>query len=297
MLMFAKKIDTSSAPAPKLQRNAVIAVLSIHQWTSRKKDEDVGREVAANHNAAKNAITIWKKVMENPIINDLARIRAEAGKYHRYVTTPWERGKGLLHVKKHKEYSNKMEFWRLEHANLAEQLILQFTVLVENEKRRLNGLWKQRDYPLPDRLIEMFGFQYRFEPIPDANDMRVNLSQQEVEVLRQQWEALEKDRLAKAEAEIWTRIQVKLQKVVKTLSDPNKQFHKTLMEDIKRLIEVVPYLNLTGNIEIESVCQDIEDTVIRPVKELRKSVSERANTAKSAEEILEKVTGILVTTS
>lgn len=293
MYMFATKRENQSFPAPKLQRSALIAVLSIHQWQARRKDEEVGREVANHHNAATNAITTWKKVMDNHLITDLNRIRTEAGKYHHFVTTPWEKGKGLLHIAKHQEYSTKMEFLRLEHKNLADQLISQYAMLVENEKQRLNGLWKARDYPSAACLGEMFGFEYRFEPIPDADDMRVNLSHQEVQHLRKQWEALEKERLANAEKEIYYRIQEKLKRVVDTLSDPTKQFQKTMMEDVKELIDVIPYLNFTGNPDIEDMRQRIESTVFKPDKALRKNYMERAYTMKSANEILSKVEGIM----
>lgn len=171
-----------------------------------------------------------------------------------------------------------------------EQAIAQFfsnyNTVINDARVRLNGMFKESDYPTRSEIEDKFRFRTSFMPVPDS-DIRVGLVSGEVDKLRTSIESELNNRLADAVKDIWSRIKTTVGHMRDKLADSEAIFRDSLFENLQELIELLPCLNVTDDVHIASVCKSLKGLMADPGN-VRNNPALRAAKADEAEVILNK---------
>jgi hypothetical protein len=271
-----------------LSHRGMLANLKIRQWSGRKQDKKVTRQIEKDHNA-KNAGRFNKILIDEDELREIQKVGSAARAYYYESTLPWgDNGDRLLSAKNIFIFLQAMRKFREEYENATETFIKKFPELKMLAKKRLNGMYDENDYPTVSVLSSKFLLKVETMPIADVDDFRVAMDPEEVEKLKVQIEDSIKERIYQATQDIWGRIQTAVNHMYEKLSDKDGKFHNTLVSNIEELIELLPRLNFTNDPSIDQVISDMKSLLVNP-EVLRTDPTTRSKTTQDAKSILDKV--------
>ena len=274
----------------QLQNKALLLTLNCSQWTARKYDKSVSREVESNHQA-KDAGRYNKLLVPAASLKPIANMIGKIRDYHESVTLPWmNEGQRVLPAKLYLEYTQQMRGMRDSFNALVDEFYNNYPTLIKEARLKLGTMYDPGEYPPPDVIRGKFDLGFRFEPIPDAADFRVDIDADDVKAIRaditrnistQQHDALQ---------HCWGRLREVVSKIEERLSDPDAIFRDSLIENARSLIKILPALNLLEDPELEAARTAVEHRLcmISPQR-LRDDKAVRAQTAQAASEILQRM--------
>ncbi len=273
-----------------LSEKSLLVHLNIKAWSARKYDRKVTDEVNQKHNA-KDAGRFNKVLVAKEHLQAIQQIANEARAFHYDNTLPWsDNGERLLPADNYFEYIQKVAEIKDKYESKVGKLILAYPAMIEQAKVELNGLFNEKDYPL--NIGERFALKASFMPVPDVQDIRINLSEKEVNEIRQNVESEINDRFAAAQKSIYDRIIEQLKHMHDRLSNTETVFRNSLFDNILSLVELLPRLNVTGDPNIKTLCKDLRSLYIDP-EIVRESKKLRADKAKEVESMLSKIDAFL----
>jgi hypothetical protein len=158
--------------------------------------------------------------------------------------------------------------------------------------QRLNGLFNPNDYPDPVKIRSKFGVDIVISPLPDSNDFRVGLQEEEINRIQTEIADREKQLLARAMKDCWNRLYEVVKHMSLKLSDKEATFRDSLVGNIINLVGLLPKLNLTNDHHLETMRKDIETKLTgASPDDLRNSKPIRKQVAQQATEILDQMAG------
>ena len=167
-----------------LHTRAMLANLSIRSWSARKYDRKVTEETNAAHGAGADA----GRYNKNLLPGDAASYKAltshiSAARLRHYAQSlPWsDAGWRLLPVKNYQAYQDQTRDDQHTFDTLLAEFLRDYPALRDAARLQLNGLWNEDDYPRD--LAARFSFAVDFSPVPQEGDYRVELSQEEIDIL------------------------------------------------------------------------------------------------------------------
>lgn len=271
-----------------LSEKVIVFNLKISMWTAKKMDKNVTKEVEDNHNAKDagrfNKILIAKKDLAN-----LNQIASEARKYHIEQTLPWDDNGGrLLPSTNYYTYIEKQMEFKDKFDKAVDEFISVYPALMEDAKNFLNTMFSENDYPSVNKLRKKFDFKTEPSPIGNLDDIRISVSQTEIDRLKQEVEQNTYKKIANATKDLWSRIKESVQHMYERLSDKDAKFKNSLVENIRDLVDLLPRLNFTNDSDINEAIEDMKLLLVEP-DELRKNSFTRKDTARNAKELLNKI--------
>ena len=276
-----------------LHEKAMLIFLTISQWTARKYDKTVSEEVADKYNAHRDAGRYNKSLIEQDELKELQKNNNAARTFHYENTLPWtDDGNRILPSANYFNYIAEQQKFKSRAGVLAAQFCDRYQELVKRQITRLNGLYNLCDYPDAATIRRKFNFDIIITPLPDSQDFRVNLQNEEIDKIRNQIAAREKDLIAKAMEDCWKRLYNVVSHMAEKLNDQKATFRDSLVGNIVELVQLLPKLNLTDNQELETMRKQIEARLIRVKPDtLRSSKTIRRQVAKEASAILDTMAG------
>lgn len=273
----------------KIQEKAMLVKLSISLWSGRKLDRKITAEVNAEHGAANDAGRYNKLLISSGEIKKIEKIRNKIYMYHTEQTLPWTDGERLLPSVNFFEYRNEIDKLKNEFFTAVNEFLTNYNMLVDDAKVRLNGMFNINDYPTASHIQKKFDVSIEILPIPDSADFRVDLNNENVVEIQNQINETVKDRIKETVNDIYSRLQTAVNHTAETLSDNDKIFRNSLIDNIKDLILLLPKLNITGDAELDIILNDCKQLLVDP-ELLRDNSLIRQDTAQTAKEISEKIT-------
>ena len=272
---------------PRLDEKALLVKLSISQWTARKEDKKVTKEVEDNHHAA-NAGRYHKHLLAKTALEKIQKNVNEACTYHYTHTLPWSiDGQDILPTKIYFEYTQAIGKFKATHESNVTDFLFNYPQYIEEAKKRLNGLFKQEDYPPVDKLKKLFSFSIQFYPLPAASDFRVELGKDEIDRIKTDLERQLKNTEQQAIKDLWERLYKTVSHAAERLGDSKAVFRNTLIENIQELVNLLPKLNFTDNPDLEKMRREVESKLLKFSPEiLRDDKQAREQTAKEAKNLL-----------
>ncbi len=287
-----------------LKESVLVVTLNISQWTARKKDSAVTREVEESHGASNagnfnkaliskdvvTAGTSTKEVEMNPL-KAIQRLCGSARTYHYAQTLPWaDNGDRILPSANYFNYLTQMTQFSEEFLKLIEDFLVQYPALVHEAQKRLGTMFNQEDYPSEGVIRGKFSLSYSFMPIGDASDIRVSISSKEVDRIRAEVSNALNERVNAAVNDLIGRVRDAVGKMAESLTgttvsskgkEKEKVFRDSLVGNICELIELLPLLNFTGDPHVDEIADMIrplcvDPQLLRDDPEVRKEVAERA---------------------
>lgn len=269
-----------------LQSRAMLAQVSISQWTGRRYDKAVSKEVEKAH-SAHDAGRFNKMLVDKALLDPLAKLAGEIRQYHYDKTLPWSNdGARLLPSKLFMDYSTWLRGSRDKFNTLVRDLVAKYPTEVQAARNRLGTMYDPRDYPDPHEIASKFAVDVEFVPVPDAKDFRVEVTNDVANKIRESITKAVEQRQAQAVKDCYRRVHEVVQKIHERLSDPKAIFKDSLIENARDLMAVLPGLNITDDPVLTALHTDITNMVSVTPRTLRNSPSIRARVAAEAGEIL-----------
>jgi len=250
--------------------SSVLVEMNISVWTANKLDKSATDKVVADNAAVQNAAQVRKNLMAGTTLRkDIADYAASCRLWHNTRTLPWaDKGARLLPTSLFMDYKSEANVRRDMFAKMVDNFITQYPALVQTANNYLGTLFNPNDYPSVDEVRSKFGFKLVFSPVAEAGDFRLQVAEQDLQDLRQQYEDSFKDRLADAMREPWDRLHKLLSGMSEKLTDiegedeSKKRYHDTLITNAQGLCAMLTHLNVTKDPKLEQARRDLEVTML-----------------------------------
>lgn len=281
-----------------ISSKAMLVYLNIAGWSGRTYDDKASEEVASNHGSTKERAGNYNKCLIDPKAETWAEVkRAEdhIRKYHYAHTLKWSiNGAQMLTAAEFFEYAAEMQ--KLEHAwrkTLAD-FLADYPRLKTNAKHELNGLYDEDQYPGASELASRFTFRIDYFPLPAGDDMgrlRDALGvTAELADMGANIDARVEGATREAMRDLAKRLLEPVQHMAAKLSLPEAKFKDSLVENVRDICDLLPRLNVTGDVELERLCCEVEEKLgSKSPATLRTEPEVRAAVAKEAQAIAKKM--------
>lgn len=277
-----------------IKDKAMIATFSVSQWSARKLDKRVTKEVTEKYHTSENTVRLTKLLLPKRALETISKIVNEARAFHYTNTLPWDDILGrLLTSANFTTYKSKMDSYEILFGEAVDVLDNNFPALYENSRLLLNGLWNPKDYPCPSKIRSKFSFLVSFTPIIDGNDFRVNISELEAKKIQLDVENRLKASTATAMHDLYKRVSTALSNMVNRLGDKDAIFRDSLVTNLSDLCKLLPRLNLLNDQNLETIRENIESQILAQCNPqiLREDPRTRRVTANAAQDILDQMEG------
>lgn len=269
-----------------LTEKAILVNVQISQWTARKYDNKVTSEVNKAHKTT-DAGRFNKLLIGTKHLQEIAQIANKARTFHYTNTLPWsDSGERLLPSDNYFEYIGKLSELKNEFESAVTKFTRAYPDMIDEAKINLNGLFNPSEYP--KNINERFGIKSTFMPVPQVEDIRINISDNEVESIKQKVGAEINERFAAAQRDIYTRMVEQLQKMRERLADKDAVFRDSLFENILELVKLLSKLNVTEDKNILSLCDEMKALYTDP-ENVRKDTKLRKEKVKEVDAVLTKI--------
>jgi len=287
-----------------LNERAMLASLSIHQWSAKKFDKKVSKEVAQQHNASEDVGRYNKSLIAKSALEKIAKIAGAARTDFYELTLPWkDDGARILTSAGYLKLTERMRKHQAEFLPAVDEFISEYPDLKEQAKISLNGLYNEADYPSVSEIKTKFRFGFHVVPLPIAEDFRVKLSDVEARAIQQQITANLQESVKDAMQDVWRRMQSVVNHMATSLKEykivpsaNTKQgfkvengFRDSLVNNIRELLDIIPALNLTEDATVAQFAKDMQALTKYDANVLRDNDTTRENIAKQADDILKKM--------
>ncbi len=155
-----------------LSNKALLANLSISQWTGRRLDKRATSTVESTHETQKSVGNYTKKLLPNaPELEELQRLAGAMRVFFYDQTLPWySDGSRILSSKNYLEFTAAFRTKKSEYETAVETFLTAYPRLKELAKSQLGNLFTDSEYPTVGYLKVAFSCEISFMPIPDVQD-------------------------------------------------------------------------------------------------------------------------------
>ncbi len=276
----------------KLSNKAMLVNLNISQWTARKYDRKVTKKIEDDFNTHDSG-RFNKILIAQEKIKGIQKVAGEAREYHYEQTLPWgDNGARILPASNYMDYTSKIREFKSQFESEVSIFLDNYPTFKEDAKQRLNGMFKEEDYPGYADIVNKYNFSMSVLPMPDAEDFRVDLQGDEVSRIQHEIELKVQEAQANAMKDLWDRLYEKVKRMADKLSDEKGIFRDTLVQNTIDLCNVLPRLNITNDQRLEEMRREVETKLCGfTPQELRDNKHDRAEAAKDAQSILDSMAG------
>lgn len=271
-----------------IQNRAMLAQFTVNQWTARKQDKKVTKEVESAH-GAHDAGRFNKDLVSKDLLSPISKHADATRAEHYKLTLAWnDNGQRMLPSKLFMDYTTMMRTARAEFQRLVRAMILKYPAEVQAARNRLGSMYDPADYPDVNDLQARFNMDAEFAPVPVANDFRVDVGDEAVQEIKANITHNMVLKQAKAVEATYARIRDVVSKVEERLSDPKAIFKDSLITNVTDLVKVLDGLNITDDPMISTITGEL-NYLAEPPSQLRTNLALREAVANRASAILQKL--------
>ena len=280
-----------------ISNSAVLVELNVSTWGASKLDRDVTDTVNHNNHASADASKVYKNLAAGSnLVSDISKYAAKIRLYHNSMTMPWaSKGARLLPTSLVLEYKQTMNNMQITYDNMCNKLYANYANIVATAQAKLNGMFKESDYPSLYQVQEKYGFKLVFSPLPDTGDWRLDVAADELKELALSYESDFNERLAKAVRTPWEKLHKELTAMSEKLNDegrdPDKKmrYFDSLIENPQELCRLLTHLNVTNYPKLEEARRDLERALLGvDIEDIKESEVIRHDVKTRVDAILEK---------
>jgi hypothetical protein len=267
--------------AQDLQSKAMLVHFHGAVYSARKHDKAATETVAINFYADQKAGRYNKLLIRHDHLKPINSLISEARKFHYQMTLPWhDDGARILPSAAFHRYNTVMRGWQSEFIQLRDDFIQNYQSYISQAQNFLGNLYNADDYPDVMDIKDKFAFTITVDPLPTAEDFRVNLQSGELDKIREEIQERADEAKESAMKDLWKRLHETVSHMSDRLKDPNKIFRNSLVGNAIELCDLLPKLNITNDPDLESMriqvqnklC-DIDPQTLRENSEVRKEVA------------------------
>jgi len=277
--------------AGKLHEKAILLSLNISAYQGTKIDRAVTNDVQVQNNAESNSGKYSKKLLPyytTTINNEMAKLR----KWHDSVTLPWDKaGRNIMLGRGYLAHIKEFAVKKAKIMDMVDDFVdNHLDAEIAKDQTRLGKMWKQSDYPTKDELRNCYSIKLIPEALSNNDDFRLDLQESEVDTIKAEIEEAMKEKEEKAMKDLWTRIYEVVSHFAEILRNPDANFKQPTIDNIEKLCNMLPILNITGDYALENMAKEIKEKVTSVgAEDLRYDSITRNKTSKAVDEILQRM--------
>ena len=274
-----------------LARKAMISTLETSSWSGRKVDKEATDELLRSKRADEGSGNFSKQLIDKEALSNIKSIISEARRYHKEITMAWdEKGGRLLPSTKYSSHTAKMRECQDKLKEEVDKFIENYDNLVNDSSYRLGDLFNNQEYPDKEELRNKFAINIDYDKVPEGNDFRLDIPEEEQEQIRKDIEKKVQDQHAEAMKRVWKRIYSAVENMHEKLKDEDKIFRNSMVRKIEDLVKILPELNVTDNKELATMTEELRNELcgIDP-DDLRKDKEARKEAADKSGAVLERI--------
>ena len=276
--------------------SAVLVELNISVWPANKVDREMTETVNEAASAVRDASQTRKNLFAGTSLRkDIEKLAARIRLYHNQHTLPWaDKGQRLLPTKLFMEYKQTMNNYEAQFQQMCNNFFYAYPQLVSEAQTHLGTMYRADDYPDLTDVREKFGFRMAIDPIPESGDFRLDISAQDLEEMKQQYEAKFDERLAEAMRTPWERLHTVLTSMSDKLkddegTDSKKRYHDSLVTNAVDLCALLDKMNITNDPQLEDARKQLEATMLgADIETIKDSAHVRESMKNKVDAILQK---------
>jgi hypothetical protein len=251
-----------------IQNSAVLTELNISVWTANKLDRDAGREVTISAGASNDAGFFRKNLMAGTTKRKaIADFAAQCRLWHNQRTMPWsDRGSRILPTSMFLDYKREANDRQNHFNGMVDDFVRDYPELVKLSATYLGTMFDASEYPYPDQVRSKFGMRLVFSPLPESGDFRINVGQEDMAELREQYDEAFNVRLQEAMREPWDRVTEMVKSMAAKLDDDKHQgktrrWHDTFITNAEEMCDLLKHMNVTGDADLSSVERRLRNAI------------------------------------
>ena len=287
----------------KIQNNAMLIKATITKFANSHRDQALAEMVAAAQEANPKVFNVTKKMFDAPAIKALSRIAGQLrNSVLNPVSMPWEDGVRLITVDQIESFESEWQNKVVRAEELKREVITEWPNILKRAKKDLGKSFDISLLPSAEYVVGKYQFSYVLRAMPDSGDIRVNLPADKIAKIKSQAESEINKRVESAAESVHERVIDTLQSLVDGLERHGSKpagakrasnFNDTTVENIEKLAQVLPSLNITGDPKLTQASNAILSQLngLDPQR-LRDSSSERQAVANKAKSIVDNLTGL-----
>lgn len=218
-----------------IKEHALLVSLSVSkpQMTAKDPKATADAEAANNaHGAGQYRKDLYPKALVQPILTTESSARA----YLESTTYMWDRGAYLLPTARFMQVADRMGKFELEFNQCVTAFLNNWSNVMLHAQQAQGALFDASAYPDLSTLKEEFRFRVIYRPVTDAHDFRVQMQEDELDLLRSQVEQATKDAMDNMLKEPLMR----LREVTRKLNEVSKKTDRVVINKRKGHEEVRP---------------------------------------------------------
>lgn len=265
---------------------AVLVDLSISTFRDMKVSKELTAQTANLAKADSKMISSRVRLLPVGALGAIEQADRKLRAIHESYTVPWFRGgHALLPVASYDAYLARMGEAKREREAAVEQFVKSYRDNIREAREMLGDAFDGSLYPSADEIRAAFGVAIDWCSIPSGG----NGTGAHAQVADAMLEA-NAQRVKVAMSAALKRMAEELRDLITALKA--KKFHASAVENLRRVLEVAPSFNLTGDEELaklfDGLAKQLPDAdMIRESKTVRRDAEKTANDAiKKLDEVL-----------
>lgn len=168
-----------------IKDHALLVSLRVTKPQMTQKDEKATRD-AESANDAHGAGHFRKDLYPKALVQPILSVESAARAYIESTTYMWSRGEYLLPTSRFMEFTDRIAKFELEFSQSVTAFLNNWSNVMQRAEQSQGKLFDASVYPDLSELKSDFRFRVVYRPVTDLTDFRVNMQEQELELLRKQ---------------------------------------------------------------------------------------------------------------
>lgn len=242
--------------------SSMLVELSISIWAGRKLDKRASDNVTTTNNAAKGVARVTKSLLGAcDELDALVKFGANVRNTHYNSTLPWsDMGPRLLPTPRYFAYHKNMTTLQTEFYRMVDEFIAAYDLEVAAAHAKLGDLFDASEYPSAEQLRSKFSFKFNYIPLPDAGDWRLDITNDALNSLREQYAAHYNSQLTSAMNDIWRRLHDTLTVLSRQLADTvtnakgeqvTPKIYASVFDRALEVLDLMETCNITGDLNMQ----------------------------------------------
>jgi hypothetical protein len=253
--------------APTLASASMLVEVNISNWVGRKKDKRASEDVVTQNHAAAGVANVNKKLLaDSDNLRAIQQHVTATRSAHAHMTMPWSNsGLRLLPTAQYFKYQQTMTDMQNEFERLITNFLDSYNDEVIDVQMKLGDLFSRDDYPTTGDLERKFGFSINYMPLPDAGDFRIDIGNEALAEVKQQYSEFYAKQYSTAMNDVWTRLHKALTSMSDRLDYSSKEdkkvFRDTLVSNVTDMIELLRVCNVTNSSQMSAMADSLEEAM------------------------------------
>ena len=249
--------------------NAVLVELNISTWAARKLDRVASKEVKLSKGAhSDDAARVNKNLLAG--MNNLKKVTdfvaIKRNEFYE-MTLPWSNsGQRLTPMTQFFELKQWVNECEVMFVTLVTEFLRDYPNLISAQAFQLGALFDRNEFPSVDDIKDKFRFKVTFLPLPTTGDFRVDATNEIIDDMKKEYEAMFEERVATVNQDLWTRLHDTLKHMSDRLGYDDagkaKIFRDTMVDNAVDLCDMLKRLNVTNDPKLEKARAGLESALL-----------------------------------